>query len=224
MIDRKVSFYIGSSWKDCFTDYHLTLLRKTIEAPEVKTATVDIPLTDGQVDLLASLSSVPRYNNRTITMEFELIRDRWNWVADYQAIMAALHGQALNIRFSDDTSYYWTGRISVGALEDHGTTAGLVITMDAKPFKRTTTKTTAISQRTVNSSYSTTVTISSERAYPIFTVSGAMTVSDGTDTYSLSSTRSTAYGLELKKGSNSLSFTAVGGSKTLKMEYEGGML
>lgn len=118
-------------------DFGLDFIHKEIGAAEAKTYYVDIPLSDGSIDLTEGLSKIIRYNNRQIEMVFEIRKDRTEWPQLMSDLNQEWNGKTVKIIFSDDPEYYWTGRALVSALEDHGFTAGVTVTVNAEPYKRT---------------------------------------------------------------------------------------
>lgn len=117
-------------------DWGLDFLGKTISAPEIKKNTVDIPLRDGIIDLTEDMDGIVRYKNRTIEMRFEIRAKRIDWPHLQMELFNAYHGQRVEVIFDDDSDHYWTGRASVSAIEDHTSTAGIKVIVDAEPFRR----------------------------------------------------------------------------------------
>lgn len=160
---------------ELMTDYGLYLLSKTISAPNPKRNTVSIPLTDGTIDLSKVLSPVMFYENRNIDLVFELMKFREDWQNTMILLADKFHGQDVEICIEDDPDHVWRGVAFVGQLEDHGSTAGLTISVDAKPFRRTKT---TVSEQTISVSgtKSVTITHTHKRAYLNITPTAQMVV------------------------------------------------
>lgn len=118
------------------TDWNIDFLGKTIESPSVKTSVIEIPLRDGVIDLTDDLDGIVHYNNRQIEMRFEIRAERIEWPHLQMELFNAYHGQILKVIFDDDPDHYWTGRGIVTEIEDHKSTAGIKIIVDAEPFRR----------------------------------------------------------------------------------------
>ena len=188
-------------------DFGLDFIHKEIGEAEAKTYYVDIPLSDGSIDLTESLSPIIRYNNREITMVFEIRKDRTEWAQLMSDLNQEWNGRQVKVVFSDDTEYYWRGRASVGALEDHGFTAGVTVTVNAEPYKRTVAP-EIYGPFTVAAGTSETVTIANThiKSWPSFycSVSNVKVIYDG-DNYGYTGYMShTIYGLELPNGIKTL--------------------
>lgn len=122
----------------CNTEWQMDFLGKTIESPSVKTTKIDIPMRDGYVDLTEDLDGIVRYNNRQITMRFEIRAERNDWQNLMISLYSEYHGKRVEVTFDDDPEHFWTGRCTIGNLTDHKSTAGLEIVVDAEPFRRCT--------------------------------------------------------------------------------------
>ena len=199
--------------------WNMDFVHKEISVPQAKTNYVSIPLSDGDMDLTEVLSGQIRYKNRKIVMDFEIRADRREWPMIYSGLQKEYNGRNVVVVFHDDPGYEWHGRATVGQLQDKTATAGIRIEVNAAPFKRERHD----NEKDVTVSGTKNVTISCQhmRGYPLFTVSTAMTVNDGRETYSISPASEKAYGLEFKEGNNELTFT---GSGTVKIRWRGGDL
>lgn len=119
------------------TDWNMDFLGKSIEAPKVKTKSIDVPLRDGIIDLTEALDGIVHYNNREIEMRFEIRAERIEWPHLQMELANAYHGKTVQVIFDDDSDHYWTGRAYVSEIADHKSTAGIKITVEAEPFRRT---------------------------------------------------------------------------------------
>lgn len=209
-------------------DFGLDFIHKEIGEAEAKTYYVDIPLSDGSIDLTESLSKIIRYNNREITMVFEIRKDRTEWAQLMSDLNQEWNGRQVKVVFSDDTEYYWRGRASVGALEDHGFTAGVTLTVNAEPYKRTVAP-EIYGPFTLASNTSETVTIANThvKAWPSFYCSSAMVevTYDGDVWGDIGFLEHTFYGLELPNGLSTITLTNDWPASTdVYIEVEGGEL
>lgn len=199
------------------TYYNCNHISTLISSPEPKRSTVSVPLSDGILDLTGMLSTTQFYEPRTITLGLELRGLRSTWPTSYSTILADLHGQNVVLVLGNDTTYYWSGYCTVSALEDHGASAGLTLTIEAFPFKKTVTPTTVYTD-TISGDVTVTVTVSKMRGFLEFTTSAAnFTVTYDTQTWTLPQGTSTAFGLVLVNGSHTLTVHGTG-TVTITME------
>lgn len=198
----------------------LDYLGRTIATPSYKENKVSVPFRDGDIDLTEAISGITRFENRQIELRFEIRTVRYEWMDTMMDLYARFHGKRVELSFGDDADFVWLGRCAVGTLEDHGYTAGVTLTIDAEPFKRTKSAVYTHTY-TVNGSLELTLNNSHMRGYPAFVPSTEMTVSDDVEIYTITPTVNTAYGLVLENGANHLSFN---GNGTVQVKYWGGDL
>lgn len=201
--------------------YNANFIHFEISAPEPQMERVVVPLRDGFVNLTPTLSSERHFNSRTIKIGLELRSYRSDWPLYWSKMMKDLHGQEVTVTWSGDPNYYYKGVAQVGPLEDHGSTAGVTITVDAQPFKRTSTSAGAFTA-SVSGPTATTVACTYMRGYPEFICStSGITVTLNGETWTLPAGTSEAYGMYFTEGNNVLTFD---GSGTIVVSWEGGSL
>lgn len=201
--------------------YNANYIHWECTAPVPKQELVTVPLRDGYINLTSMLSPEVHYDPRTLTIGLELRSLREDWPMYWSQILKDLHGQEVTVARSEDPNWFWIGTASVGPLEDHGATAGVTITVNAQPFKRTAAWKHAES---VNLSGDVTIDINVPylRGYPEFECSTANnTVTYEGETWTLPAGVSTVNGLYFSVGENEL---ALHGSGTVKVRYRGGTL
>ena len=130
------SVTIGSM--NTFSDWHLVPdSRPVIVLPETKTVTVDIPGSNGILDLSESLTHYPLYNNRSGTLEFHVLNDYTPWDVLYHRIANYLHGRRRNLVLEDDPMYYYTGRYAIEWTSNNdGTWSDVAINYELDPYKQ----------------------------------------------------------------------------------------
>ena len=143
-----------------------------ISTPEAKLYSADIPLQDGALDLTNVISDNVFYGDRTISIGLELRALRSEWPMHLSHLINDIHGKEVHVEFDDDPRYYWIGRASVAATEDHGASCGIEITVTAKPFKRRLERTELYNDN-VGGSDTINFTTTAPRTYFYFTVTGA---------------------------------------------------
>lgn len=128
-------------------DLGLTHTHTVKASPVVKRKIVDIPYSDGVIDLTDSFQ--PRFEERMITLTFEIMGVRADWEDRRAEVYNLLHGRQASVHLPNDTGmnakgdvedgpydWYWEGMVSVDEYVDNGSTATLTINVLAAPYKR----------------------------------------------------------------------------------------
>lgn len=113
----------------------------SLEPPEPKTYTVDIPGGDGVIDLTETLLGDTAYKNRA--MEFEFYRVDLEDAIDFERAMTEikrfLHGKSFDFKITMDPDYTYHGRFTISDPTHSAYSDGIVgkfkIEVDADPFK-----------------------------------------------------------------------------------------
>lgn len=119
-------------------DWHLVpSSRPLFNPPEQKVVSVDIPGTDGYIDLSNTLTNFPLFQNRTGSIEFIVVNDYGNWSTRYSEIMDYLHGRTLKAVLEDDVEFYYEGRFYVEdwTSNNDGTWSTIKIGYSVQPYK-----------------------------------------------------------------------------------------
>lgn len=124
---------------DLSVTYQMVLLDGyTLEPPEPKTYTVDIPGGNGVIDLTEALNGDVVYNNRHQEFEFALINVE-NFEKVKTELSNFLHGKAFDYTMTMDPGYTYHGRFSVSSYSHSAYSSGLLgnikISIDANPYK-----------------------------------------------------------------------------------------
>lgn len=110
----------------------------TLEPPEPKTYTVDIPGSNGVIDLTEALTGDVAYKNRKQEFKFAVI-DVKNFEKVKTEVSNFLHGRAFDYTMTMDPGYTYHGRFSVDSYSHEAYANGLLgqfkITVDANPYK-----------------------------------------------------------------------------------------
>lgn len=110
----------------------------TLEPPEPKTYTVDVPGGNGVIDLTESLTGDVVYKNRKQEFIFDII-DVKNFEKVKTEISNFLHGKAFDYTMTMDPGYTYHGRFSVESYNHSSFANGLLgqikISIDANPYK-----------------------------------------------------------------------------------------
>ena len=129
----------GNNHKKFNTYDHFGLVpttRPVIPPPSVKTHTIEIPGTNGVVDLTESLTPYVLYQNRSGSFEFAVVAERYDWAHLYSKIMNYIHGHRARIILEDDPNWYYEGRFAVNSWNTgSGTCPTVAIDYDLYPYK-----------------------------------------------------------------------------------------
>lgn len=211
--------------------------RPTIAPPKVRTNYVDVPGLDGQLDLSEVLTGRAGYGTRNFTAEFVVIGARNRWDTLYSDILDTLHGQRVHIILDEDPGYYYTGRVTVNAMESDRKTATISLKAVCDPYKLeiagslddwlwdTFNFETGIIRdyrdMAVNGSLTLTIPGTFRPCIPTITASTAMTAAFGGKEYALAAGDNRISGICVTEGDNVLTIT---GSGTVSIDYRGGRL
>lgn len=110
----------------------------TLEPPEPKTYTVDIPGGNGVIDLTEALTGDVAYKNRKQEFTFAVI-DVKNFEKVKTEVSNFLHGRAFDYTMTMDPGYTYHGRFSVDSYSHEAYANGLLgqfkVKVDANPYK-----------------------------------------------------------------------------------------
>lgn len=129
-----------------YRDLNLILTEKEIGSPEPKVETIDIPGSDGVLDLTEFFGEV-KYGNRKLTFVFSTVVPQSQFMELFSEVQSALHGQKMKITLDADPEWYYIGRIAVSEWRSEKRIGQLTIECDCEPFKQsiyTTTYTKAV--------------------------------------------------------------------------------
>lgn len=211
---------LGVTFGDKHSFYELGLWLKKypeITPPVPKTKYVEVMGMDGALDLSKVQTGHMQYSRRTITMEFSILKPRDEWPEKHSEILDLLHGEEMDLILDDDPEYCYTGVLSVSSFDPQKVTSGVMIVMNAEPYKtriETTTK-----DFTVSGSLTATIEGDKKPVIPTVTASSAMQMTFGGLSYSLAKGTNILPDVVIRKGSNTFVFT---GSGTVAFEYREG--
>lgn len=221
--------------KDMYEDFGCFLKSKHINFPKIQTKQVVVPSADGAIDLTDAVTDEPKFENREITMSFLCLKN--NAKALKNIIGSYMHGKKMKIVFSDDSAFYYYGRISVEKIEEitHGITFDVKV--DADPYKYDIDSTMVdwewdtldfeegyineTGNLVVDGELEVQLIARRKRQFPDFTVSEPMQLEFDGVTYNLVAGTQKLYKLFFKEGINVMKFIGHG---TVSIDYRGGEL
>lgn len=120
--------------KHTFDDFGLCCLSCTLDPPEPRLYTIDIPGADGVLDATAARGRVT-YKNRTLTAEFDCVYEsRTSYDAACAALNTAHHGRLVELLTDSDPQHVLTGRAAWEHTVD-GLAATHTLTVDCQPYR-----------------------------------------------------------------------------------------
>ena len=205
--------------KSAYDEWNIVLTKADIPLPEPKTSLVEIKGADGVLDLSEVLTGDILYNNRTITLTFEMMDD-----TDYYDLISNisnyLHGRIVTISLTNDEDYYYVGRASINQWQCIKRQGIIVITVDAEPYKYSVTETTMI-VNVANQTKTITLPNSRKRVCPKLNVTGTITLTINGVNYKLAEGKQQLSNFRLVEGNN---VVKVSGNGTLTITYRQGEL
>lgn len=228
--------------KNTWDDWHLIpSTRPVFNPPSVKTQYIDIPGANSQVDLTESLTGYPVYDNRTGSMEFNVVNGYQTWDVLYSEIMNYLHGKKMKAYLEDDPYFYYEGRFTVNEWKSDKYWSIITIDYNVYPYKKEPN--TSLEDwlwdpfdfeygiireyggLTVAGSLSLEILGRAEPVVPTIIVDSAdgsgMEVKVGSNTYHLNEGSNVNPNIVIGSGNVTLQFTGQG---TVSVQYQGGSL
>ena len=201
--------------KESLKDFDLYVASKDIPPPQRKTITETVPYMSGIWDFSFN-EGVDEYEPLPLKYTFDVIADTKQELNSIKAeLLDWLHNigsdnEDIRKRLYDtdisETEYYEVYFVNTGWSEE-GLQGLLTAEFVCYPFRKTESRTIT---HTINNSLSLNLENAGYRPiYPIITVSEAVTISDGINSFSISAGTYTDF-LQLKKGSNALTITGSG--------------
>ena len=222
--------------KHSYKDFGLILTSKTVNLPDLKTETQDVPGMDGELDLTDAITDDVKFKNRKLSFTFTVIDPVKQFFIVLSEVTNFLHGKRLRVVMDDDKNFYYEGRCKVNQFKTDKRTATIIIDCDVQPFKVEINSAGEpwiwdtfsfvdgiIYVNEVNVSESATINLINRRKIvsPTFTCTSAMTVSFNSSTYSIPKGTTTVLDIRLQEGDNYVTFRGTG---TVTIQYKGGSL
>lgn len=112
--------------------------RPFVAPPNQKTSTLEIPGANGLIDLSRVPLGLSTYGERTGSWEFHIAHDvtAETWEKTYDYLMNRLHGKEMAVVLTDDPSYYYYGRITVGSYATDKLASKITINYNLYSYKK----------------------------------------------------------------------------------------
>jgi len=198
------------------TDLGLVISKVIVGEPTVKEILVDVPGADGSLDY-SDFFGDPIYNNRQILIECGFVVSSRFDQESY--IRNSIHGKKCRISLSEDSGYYYIGRVSVGDITKEVGIAHLQITCNCQPYKLKNNA-TQVQKYLTTSDLSITLSNEKKNVIPTITVSAETVLTIGSSTVTILTGTRKVLALVLKAGETSLSARVSEGTGTITFSYQ----
>lgn len=209
---KGIQFGNYHSWKD----FSLILNSKSIGSAEPKTASVEIPGTDGEKDLTEYFGET-KYKNRKLSFDFTTIIPKNEFLDLFSTIQNALQGQKIRIIIDDDPDFYYVGRCTVSPWKANKNIGTITVDCDCEPWKyrhRITVR------KIPSGEYTTILSNMRKSVVPTFITNGASQITFNGTTYNVGIGSYKIPEIVLREGNNLISFNGA----EMNVEYQEGGL
>lgn len=137
---RPVIKYKDSAFKDTWKDYGL--IPKSIPVivpPDVQENTIEVPGSNGIVDLTEVLTGYPLYYNRSGSLDFYVDHTHENyttWEEKYDEILNEVHGMNRKVLLTDAKGYFYEGRVKVNQWKSDKLASSITLDYNFGPYKK----------------------------------------------------------------------------------------
>lgn len=201
---------------DMLRDYGVIMTSFDIGMPSQKRSSIEVPGMDGVIDLTYALSNQKIYENRPVSMTFEILyrngADPWDI---HERIANDIHGNEMDIFLSFYPGWHLEGNVSVDGMGMNDGTATFKVTCDCNPYfiKNSLTRATYA----VSGAMDVYIRNATRWTIPSTEVAGNVSVKTDDAAVSLSTGKGRNAAIVLKSGMNRIT---LGGSGTITFEYQ----
>ena len=207
-----------------FDDYHsyldfgLILSSYSIGDAKPKTEMIDIPGSDGSLDLSEYFGDV-KYKNRKLSFTFSTIGRPCEFLQNYSHLQNLINGRKMKIVLDDDPEFYYVGRVTVDEWKSKPRVGSITIDCDCEPYKYKAHETVVVNKI----SGSGTVIYENLRKWvaPVFAVTAPVTITFEGTSVMLDAGEYTVPAIEFKQGQNIVTYT---GDTVVTVKYQEGGL
>ena len=138
-IDTDISNYVADPTIAVHTyqDFKLRMLTMYIPMPDPKVQTVDLPFSNGSVDLTEAAGITPYADRKGLSFEFVYFGDLMDWPLMTHRLANFLHGKKILMIADNDPSYYYVVRLDLDSQKSSKIACKVVLSGSAEPFKYT---------------------------------------------------------------------------------------
>ena len=136
MTDSSIGNTVFGVLANTWEDWHLIpSSRPAIVHPSIVTKYIDIPGSDGQLDLSEYLTGKVNYGTRNGSLSFAVDNYHEDWETIRQKMANFLHGKKIKMKLEDDQKYFYQGRFTVGNWESGSDHSSISISYVLDPYK-----------------------------------------------------------------------------------------
>lgn len=123
--------------KNTWTDLHLVPnSRPLVNPPKAKTEYIDIPGSNGKLDLTTALTGYVSYENREGSWDFTVAQENYGeWYKRYSELLSWLNGEELEISLYDEPYFFYKGRFDLEKWESGQGASAVTIFYSLYPYK-----------------------------------------------------------------------------------------
>ena len=207
-----------------FDDYHsyldfgLILSSYSIGDAKPKTEMIDIPGSDGSLDLSEYFGDV-KYKNRKLSFTFSVIGRPSEFLQNYSLLQNIINGRKMKIVLDDDPEFYYVGRVTVDEWKSKPRVGSITIDCDCEPYKYKLHETVVVNKI----SGSGTVIYDNLRKWvtPVLAVTAPVTIAFEGTSVELDTGEYTVPAIEFKQGQNIVTYK---GNALVTVKYQEGGL
>lgn len=123
-------------------DFHAVIQNSDIVgSPAPNTSYVEVPGSNGHIDLTEALTGDVTYSNRTLTFQLAMKATPSQWPQITDRIYNTLHGKAVQVILDEDPGHYFYGRVTVESAARSHTAGQAVLSVDCEPYRYETEET-----------------------------------------------------------------------------------
>ena len=205
-------------------DLGLILSHRDLGNPKPKTSLVEVPGSSVILDFTEAFGAV-EYGSRKISLEF-VGTDPWDDHYELESnARTLLHGKRMQIRFDEDDSSYFVGRINIESWVYRKRGGKVKMTIDAEPWKYKERSITLVGE---GSEYVNLAVVNNglRAAVPTFTILNPMDVMIGSESVRLTTSMGTYSNPNLffLPGDNTLQFRGAAGRDLATLTWTEAML
>lgn len=193
----------------------------SIQAPQPKIYTVEIPFSSNVIDLTESFGEVA-YQQRQVNFTLEKLRPKETWYQDYSNFVNQYNGRLVQLVAPYDDGYYFKGRVSVAPMR-RGDHLSFDVSVLCEPYRYKQYETVVNLTVTTGGTLTTTLVNSRKKVIPTITVSASTQVVFGSTSTAISAGTYTLTNIVLVDGDNNITFNAANGT-TITITYQEGEL
>lgn len=129
-------FQLGNTKINTWDNWHLIpTTRPVLAQPTPVYNFVEIPGSDGSMDLTDYLIGRPTYSDRQGSFEFYVANDYGNWASRRAEIASFLNGRNMKLYLEDEPNYYYEGRFFFKAWTPDASHSKVTIEYRVKPYR-----------------------------------------------------------------------------------------